>query len=65
MLGDIILILLAYVLGSVSFGLLLARLYGGADLRQSGSGNIGATNVVRAMGKRAGVLALVGDCAKG
>ena len=65
MLGDILLILFAYGLGSVSCGLLLARLHGGVDLRQSGSGNIGATNVARAMGKGAGIVALVGDCAKG
>ena len=45
MLTDLVLILLAYLLGSLSFGLLMARMYGGADLRRSGSGNIGATNV--------------------
>jgi acyl phosphate:glycerol-3-phosphate acyltransferase len=65
MLGDLILVLLAYLLGTVSFGLILARLKGGIDLRGQGSGSIGATNVARAMGKRAGMIALVGDCAKG
>jgi glycerol-3-phosphate acyltransferase PlsY len=65
MLTDLALILLAYLLGSLSFGLLMARLYGGADLRRSGSGNIGATNVVRSLGKTAGLLTLVGDAAKG
>ncbi len=65
MLSDLILIIVAYVLGSVSFGLILARLKGGVDLRGQGSGSIGATNVARAMGKRAGIITLLGDCAKG
>lgn len=65
MLGDLILIVVAYGLGTVSFGLILARLKGGVDLRGQGSGNIGATNVARAMGKQAGLIALLGDCAKG
>src|SRR4029450_3808497 len=62
---DLVLILLAYLLGSLSFGLLMARMYGGADLRRSGSGNIGATNVARTLGKTAGVLTLLGDSGKG
>jgi glycerol-3-phosphate acyltransferase PlsY len=65
MLTDLGLLILAYLLGSISFGLLLARLHGGADPRHSGSGNIGATNVVRTLGKTAGLLTLLGDCAKG
>src|SRR2546425_3606345 len=65
MLTDLMLILLAYLLGSLSFGLLIARVHGGADLRHSGSGNIGATNVVRTLGKTAGILTLLGDGAKG
>jgi glycerol-3-phosphate acyltransferase PlsY len=65
MLTDLTLILLAYLLGSLSFGLLMARIYGGADLRRSGSGNIGATNVARTLGKTAGILTLLGDGAKG
>jgi glycerol-3-phosphate acyltransferase PlsY len=65
MLTDLVLILLAYLLGSLSFGLLMARMYGGADLRRSGSGSIGATNVARTLGKTAGILTLLGDGAKG
>jgi len=65
MLRDLILVLVAYLLGTVSFGLILARLKGGVDLRGQGSGSIGATNVSRAMGKGAGLIALIGDCAKG
>jgi glycerol-3-phosphate acyltransferase PlsY len=65
MLMDLGLVVLAYLLGSISFGLLLTRVYGGGDLRRSGSGNIGATNVVRTLGKTAGILTLLGDGAKG
>ena len=65
MLTDLALVALAYLLGSISFGLLIARVHGGADLRHSGSGNIGVTNVVRTLGKTAGILTLLGDGAKG
>lgn len=54
----------SYLLGSISTGLLLAR-ERGVDLRQVGSGNVGATNVGRALGKRAGRMVLVLDAAKG
>ncbi len=57
--------LAAYLLGSIPFGLLLARLFGGTDVRKAGSGNIGATNVARVVGPLAGVLTLVFDTAKG
>jgi glycerol-3-phosphate acyltransferase PlsY len=56
-------LLLAYLLGSISFGLVLARLRR-VDLRSVGSGNIGATNAARAMGKGWGILVLVCDAAK-
>lgn len=60
------LVLFAYFLGSVPFGILVAQLFDrGIDLRRVGSGNIGATNVARAAGKAAGVLTLVLDAGKG
>jgi len=59
------LVVSAYVLGSIPFGLLSAKLFGGKDVRQHGSGNIGATNVSRVAGPLAGVLTLVLDAAKG
>ncbi|MGQ4807456.1 Glycerol-3-phosphate acyltransferase [Candidatus Entotheonellaceae bacterium PAL068K] len=62
---DLALLVGAYLLGSISFGLLIARLRGGTDPRLSGSGNIGATNVARTQGKIAGLLTLLGDAAKG
>ena len=55
----------AYFLGSIPFGLLLAKLFGGGDVRKAGSGNIGATNVARVVGPLAGILTLVLDTAKG
>ena len=54
----------AYLAGSIPFGALLARLKG-IDLRQVGSGNIGATNVARAMGKGWAVAVLAADACKG
>jgi len=55
----------AYLLGAVPFGLLFARLLGDVDVRSVGSGNIGATNVLRAAGRSAAVLTLIADCLKG
>jgi glycerol-3-phosphate acyltransferase PlsY len=55
----------AYLLGSIPFGLLLAKLFGGGDVRKAGSGNIGATNVARVVGPLAGILTLGFDTAKG
>src|SRR5258707_13048785 len=55
----------AYLLGSIPFGLLLAKLFGGGDVRRAGSGNIGATNVARVAGPLAGILTLGFDTAKG
>lgn len=55
----------AYLLGSIPFGLLLARAFGRGDVRKVGSGNIGATNVARAAGWLAGIFTLVLDAAKG
>ena len=58
------LILAAYLVGAIPFGLLIGR-FAGADVRREGSGNIGATNVSRVLGKKLGFLTLVCDVAKG
>ena len=57
--------LLAYLLGSIPFGMVMARAFGLGDLRTIGSGNIGATNVLRTGNKLAAALTLLLDAAKG
>jgi glycerol-3-phosphate acyltransferase PlsY len=59
------LLLVSYLLGSIPFGVILAKFLGGADVRKAGSGNIGATNVARVAGPAAGALTLLLDAAKG
>lgn len=59
-----LLILVAYLVGSIPTGLLLAR-RAGIDPRRSGSGNVGATNVARSAGVRIGLATLAGDATKG
>lgn len=60
-----LLALLAYLLGSLSFAILLSRLVGAPDPRDNGSGNPGATNMLRVAGKRLAILTLLGDVIKG
>ena len=57
--------LVAYLLGSIPFGLLVVKAQGGPDIREIGSGNIGAANVTRQAGKFAGILTLLLDAGKG
>jgi acyl phosphate:glycerol-3-phosphate acyltransferase len=58
-------LLLAYLVGSIPFGLVVGKVFYDVDVREHGSGNVGATNVVRVLGKKAGVAVLVGDMLKG
>ena len=60
-----LIILIAYLLGSIPFGYLIVRWSGGGDIRETGSGGTGATNVSRRAGKGAGILTLALDAAKG
>ena len=60
-----LLAMLAYLLGSMSFAILLSRLTGNPDPRMSGSGNAGATNMLRLAGKKLAILTLLGDMCKG
>ena len=61
----ILLLAAAYTMGSIPFGFLMGKLFGGGDVRRSGSGNIGATNVARVAGPVPGLLTLLLDAAKG
>ena len=61
----ILLVVGGYLAGSIPTGVVLAKLFSTKDIRQEGSGNIGATNVYRVLGVRLGVLTLVGDVVKG
>lgn len=56
---------MGYLLGSIPFGIILTKLSGGPDLRSIGSGNIGATNVLRTGNKKLAALTLIGDMLKG
>ncbi len=58
-------LVLGYLLGSIPFGIILTRIAGGPDLRTIGSGNIGATNVLRTGNKKLAALTLLGDMLKG
>ncbi len=64
-LSGLAVVCVAYLIGGIPFGLILVRLMTGADVRTSGSGNIGATNVMRTTGTAAGILTLLLDGAKG
>lgn len=56
---------MSYMIGSIPFSFLIVKLMTGADIRQHGSQNVGATNVARSFGKLPGILALILDAAKG
>ena len=59
------LLILAYLLGSLPTGFAIAKLFQGIDIREHGSGNTGATNVFRVVGKQAGITVLIIDLLKG
>ena len=55
---------IAYLLGSISTGMLVSKAMGGPDLHKVGSGNTGATNALRTMGKKGGAIVFAGDVVK-
>lgn len=62
---SVLVVIAAYVIGSIPFGYLIVKLSSGGDVRETGSGGTGATNVSRRAGKAAGILTLILDAAKG
>src|SRR5690242_18353348 len=61
----VMVLIIAYLIGSIPFGYLIVRMTGRGDVRETGSGGTGATNVSRRAGKAAGILTLVLDALKG
>ncbi len=64
-LTNAIIILLAYLIGSIPFALVIGKGFYKTDVRKHGSGNLGATNTFRTLGKKAGIIVLIGDIGKG
>lgn len=62
---SLFIIVLAYLLGSIPFGLVVGKYFYGVDIRQHGSGNLGGTNTFRTLGKKAGIIVTLGDILKG
>lgn len=63
--NSFLMLVAGYLLGSIPFGYLIARFFAGRDIRREGSSNIGATNVARTLGLRAGLATLALDAGKG
>ncbi len=62
---EVLVVLLCYLIGSIPFSYLFGRIFGKVDVRSRGSGNVGATNVLRTTGVKVALLALAGDLFKG
>ena len=62
---EILIIIISYLLGSIPFALIIGKVGYRVDVREHGSGNLGTTNTFRVLGKKAGILVLLGDMGKG
>lgn len=62
---NILTLFLSYLIGSISFALVVGKLFYNTDVRNYGSGNLGATNVFRVLGKKAGIIVAIADILKG
>ncbi len=62
---DILIIVASYLVGSIPTGYIIAKYFYNIDIKTVGSGNIGATNVLRTLGKKMGIMTLIGDVLKG
>ena len=65
MIPYIIVIIVSYLLGSISFSIIFSKKFAGFDIREKGSGNAGSTNVLRSVGKLPAILTLICDALKG
>jgi len=65
MVANVIIAIIAYLLGSISFSVIITKKLAGFDVREKGSGNAGSTNVLRTAGKKAAILTLICDILKG
>jgi len=65
MLKMILTVVIGYLLGSISTGVVISRLVAGKDIRSEGSGNIGTTNMLRVMGRKMALFTFIGDMLKG
>jgi glycerol-3-phosphate acyltransferase PlsY len=63
--SEIVAVLASYLIGGIPFGIIFTKFFSNIDVRTVGSGNIGATNVLRAAGKKAAILTLLADALKG
>lgn len=61
----VIVTIIAYLIGSICFSVIFSKKFAGFDVREKGSGNAGATNVLRSVGKKAALLTVICDCLKG
>ena len=61
----IIIAVIAYLIGSINFSIILSKRMAGFDIREKGSGNAGTTNMLRSVGKKAAVITLICDILKG
>ncbi|MHC0035531.1 glycerol-3-phosphate 1-O-acyltransferase PlsY [Pseudoneobacillus sp. C159] len=62
---DVVVIVLAYLLGSIPSGLIIGKVFYGVDIREHGSGNLGGTNTFRTLGVKAGMAVTIADILKG
>lgn len=62
---DLSILIVSYLIGSISFALVVGKLFYNTDIRDFGSGNLGATNAYRVLGKKAGIIVVLGDLLKG
>ena len=64
MLNMLLVVLIGYLLGSISTGVLLSKAFAKTDIRTQGSGNAGTTNMLRVLGRKAALFTFIGECSR-